>query len=59
MTEGGKYSIKSDSEGNITVTLTADNGYKLESIKTSNGADLVVGNNKISAATTLKLTFTK
>lgn len=57
--EGVSYDMKADAEGNLTVTLKAENGSRLESIKTSNGTELIEGSNKLSAATTLKLTFTK
>jgi hypothetical protein len=57
--EGVSYDMKADADGNLTVTFKAENGSRLESIKTSNGTELVVGSNTISAATTLKLTFAK
>ena len=57
--EGGTYEMSSDSKGNLTVTLKADNGYRLDSIVTSDGTKLVEGKNNLSSGTTLSINFTK
>lgn len=56
---GVSYLLKSDTDGNLTVTFTAEDGYKLDSVTTSNGTKLAVGRNNISSATTLNFYFTK